>query len=1536
MPPARATVVGLGSALPPHNVGNAWFEASLDTSDAWIRQRTGIHQRRVLSDDPLALRALMVEAAQQAAEAAGLHARKQADLVVVASTGPEDLFGDAAAIVTALGPLVAPRAASFDIRAGCNGFLVAMLTAAKYLEVGAQHRALVIGGEGFSRWLDWADRSTCVLFGDGAGAAVMEIASSGVSGDGLGIIASRLCSAGSAALTLPLGVSASGPCPASTLSCHSKCETALSSPAAAYGALRMSGADVFAFAVTEVPRILRDVLEDAAWAMESVDWFVLHQANSRIVKEVADALGVDENRFISNIAEIGNIGAASLPVALEAAVSSGRLKSGDRVALAAFGAGFNWGAALLRWGSLGAQAQTAAVQPSCCSVVATPLIEAQIPAINSREGGILSGDASADLSPQEAVQIALHDVLPEALEPCTSGSPFSEADSLTSMAFVQRVREALGSRPVRLPPTVLLDNTSLDGLVAAVCAALHETPATKGSATMESCAAAVPSDSRGDAPLPLLPTRFESVFDSTPGVEAEFECTSLQRSMLLRHASDPQGEHFVETFTWDVAPGPSGIPLAPGRFRAAWMAVAGAHPALRSTFVDLHTTPRQRVWCPSTALRKLASPGVALGEAWFEAIEVSRAALDDAAARTAARQRRALAPDTPFPLFHVALLTAPPGASECEAPVSKCVLTVHHLLVDGWSMGVLLRDLGDAYASTSPLDFEECPSLAVRPSFEAYARYEATIAKGAVDASAAAHWRGTLERAPARVFIGTKTALLLDPAAPVVRRSLRTRPVVEALCSFARASHATMAAVAHAAWCLVLDQHLSGPSGTVWYGSTSACRSVPVPGIERVVGPVLNTVPVCTDVPQEATSRFSHLVAAASRSIADARVHDHVPLARAFALLDSSRPLEMLFDFQGDNRWTQVSLGGGSSGTAPALRDGRLVDRAGVALSVRAVRDGDALVLAATMETAQLKTSIVESMLHSLDAVLRMVASVNARDGAYNDLPLPALQAAVTAMIDSHEPRCIEPVLSSVPSAIARHRGASGEWRLVPSPSRGPAPAPSLAIAEGLPIHAVPADDHARVPAGASKPSLPSTSLERLLAEAVAGALSLPAEVLDRDGRLAALGLDSLRALKVLARARAAGIALSLRDVLRARTLRELASRVEAARSGPTVLGGACQQDSTPFVFEAAEESSEAACAAPYPLFGVGEAHFVGLHSSSFVAPASAVAGVAPQIYWEWVFGTADDSTECDAPRECRGQVDVRCLELALDILIARHPTLRAVVREDGTMFVLRDPGCFKVQQCSEWAGSSKEAEAACIASRAAMSGSGDAIGSPYVWPLFAFQVTHTGPAQSVVHVAMSLFLMDAMSDLVFRSELSSAYRALSAQAGNGVGTQEMCDSVAAILPRAPALTFADYSRSLVAGLPRSAAYSAALSFWETKIRRGLPLGPCLPRAPPAGPSCHEAGRAFSNASTWLTPAEWKLMNANCAAQGITLPTALLTAYCLALMRHQDVTSISEGEGVPCRFLVNVLLCLRFPVHPDLNRVIGNCSSTILVDVTIL
>lgn len=319
--PAR--IIGTGSALPQKAFGNKELEKLVDTTDEWIKSRTGIENRYIAVEESTT--SMAVEAAKRAMEEAGVEA-KELDLIIVGTISGDMCFPSTACQVQSA--ISAVNATAFDINAACAGFLFGLTIAEAYMKAGMAQTALVVGAETLSKMMDWNDRSTCVLFGDGAGAAIVKKEETGIEGIVQGSDGAR----------------------GGALVCENR---PLNNPFVHNGFLtdytKMDGQAVYKFAVQTVPRAIEEVLEKTGVKAEEIKYFLLHQANIRIIESVAKKLNQPISKFPTNLQECGNISAGSVPILLDFVNKSGKFVRGDKIVLAGFGAGLTWGAAVLTW-----------------------------------------------------------------------------------------------------------------------------------------------------------------------------------------------------------------------------------------------------------------------------------------------------------------------------------------------------------------------------------------------------------------------------------------------------------------------------------------------------------------------------------------------------------------------------------------------------------------------------------------------------------------------------------------------------------------------------------------------------------------------------------------------------------------------------------------------------------------------------------------------------------------------------------------------------------------------------------------------------------------------------------------------------------------------------------------------------------------------------------------------------------------------------------------------------------------------------------
>jgi 3-oxoacyl-[acyl-carrier-protein] synthase-3 len=322
-------ITGCGSAVPAASLDNHRLSQIVETSDEWISTRTGIRFRQV-ADASETLSALATRAARSALAMAEVDPLA-VDLIILATSTPDDLFGSASKIQAELGAMTA---VAFDLTAACSGFVFGMVTAAQYIRTGAFKTVLLIGADVLSRWTDWSDRRTCVLFGDGAGAVVMQADESDR------LLGFELRSDGTLNSCLNLAYRSE----------PTELVDGMTVNQGTFHPITMNGQEVYRFAVKRVPEVLEKALHRANLTVEQIDWLLLHQANQRILDAVAQRLHIPPEKVISNMAAHANTSAASIPLALDEAVRQGQIRPGDIIASSGFGAGLTWGAAIFQWG----------------------------------------------------------------------------------------------------------------------------------------------------------------------------------------------------------------------------------------------------------------------------------------------------------------------------------------------------------------------------------------------------------------------------------------------------------------------------------------------------------------------------------------------------------------------------------------------------------------------------------------------------------------------------------------------------------------------------------------------------------------------------------------------------------------------------------------------------------------------------------------------------------------------------------------------------------------------------------------------------------------------------------------------------------------------------------------------------------------------------------------------------------------------------------------------------------------------------------
>lgn len=326
---AGIAITGSGSAVPSVSLDNDGLSQVVETSDDWIASRTGIRQRHLATPD-VSVCTIATQAAEAAISMAGI-AATDLDLIILATSTADDLFGTASKIQAQLG---AVKAVAFDLTAACSGFVFGLVTAAQFIRTGTYRNVLLIGADLLSRWVDWSDRRTCVLFGDGAGAVVLQ------ADERDRLLGFELRSDGTLNSSLNLAYQ---PQP-------KELTTGVTISQGHFTPITMNGQEIYRFAVRQVPEVIEKALYRANLTVDQIDWLLLHQANQRILDAVAQRLKIPPEKVISNLAKYGNTSAASIPLALDEEVRRGTVKPGDVIVTSGFGAGLTWGAAVFQWG----------------------------------------------------------------------------------------------------------------------------------------------------------------------------------------------------------------------------------------------------------------------------------------------------------------------------------------------------------------------------------------------------------------------------------------------------------------------------------------------------------------------------------------------------------------------------------------------------------------------------------------------------------------------------------------------------------------------------------------------------------------------------------------------------------------------------------------------------------------------------------------------------------------------------------------------------------------------------------------------------------------------------------------------------------------------------------------------------------------------------------------------------------------------------------------------------------------------------------
>nr|WGH12741.1 Beta-ketoacyl-acyl carrier protein synthase III [Echinothamnion sp.] len=325
-----AKILSTGSATPSSSFSNHEMSKLVETSDEWIFTRTGIKERRLLQGSDQSIVDLAVLASNKALNKISMDPC-QIDLIILATSSPHDLFGSASKIQSEIGAF---NAAAFDLTAACSGFVLSLVTASQFLQMGTYSNILVVGADVLSKWVDWSDRNTCILFGDAAGAAILQSCSFKDNS----ILNFQLNTDGNYSKHLSIAYE-------QNLSSHPK----LNLYQGSFKYISMNGKEVYKFAVFQVPLSILKCLNSLDMSVEEIDWLVLHQANDRILVAIAEKLSISKHKIISNLCNYGNTSAASIPLALDEAIQEKKISRNDIVVIAGFGAGLTWGTIVVRW-----------------------------------------------------------------------------------------------------------------------------------------------------------------------------------------------------------------------------------------------------------------------------------------------------------------------------------------------------------------------------------------------------------------------------------------------------------------------------------------------------------------------------------------------------------------------------------------------------------------------------------------------------------------------------------------------------------------------------------------------------------------------------------------------------------------------------------------------------------------------------------------------------------------------------------------------------------------------------------------------------------------------------------------------------------------------------------------------------------------------------------------------------------------------------------------------------------------------------------
>ena len=331
-----ARILSTGSAVPELCLNNHDLSKIVETSDEWIVNRTGIKERRILTGHNKSIIDLAFSASKRALDKAQMNPQ-ELDLIILATSSPNDLFGSASQLQASLG---ASKAVAFDLTAACSGFVLGLVTGTQFIQNGSYRNILVVGADVLSKWLDWSDRSTCILFGDAAGAAILQVCPQKDNG----VLGFELNTDGNKHKQLTIQYKNENRNALSLI-----CNPNFNTNQGQFEHIKMNGKEVYKFAVSEIPASILHCLSSLNLSTKDVDWLLLHQANARILQAVANKLSIDSKKIISNLSKYGNTSAASIPLALDEALINKQIMNGDIIVISGFGAGLTWGTIIIKW-----------------------------------------------------------------------------------------------------------------------------------------------------------------------------------------------------------------------------------------------------------------------------------------------------------------------------------------------------------------------------------------------------------------------------------------------------------------------------------------------------------------------------------------------------------------------------------------------------------------------------------------------------------------------------------------------------------------------------------------------------------------------------------------------------------------------------------------------------------------------------------------------------------------------------------------------------------------------------------------------------------------------------------------------------------------------------------------------------------------------------------------------------------------------------------------------------------------------------------